>query len=140
MENPYLQPKAAKPFTKLGNEEKHVFMAGGKDIQEGEWISIDGTSGEVLGGQIATQPSEIIQVIEGEREPQQSVLYQDFTKLLYWADQIKRLNVRANTDTPEDARMALAFGAQGVGLCRTEHMFFERERLPQGGQRCPVRL
>ena len=112
------------------DEDKKAFKAGDVEIKEGDWISIDGTSGEVLGGQIATQPSEIIQVIEGEKKPQESVIYQDFTKLLFWADQIKQLKVRANTDTPEDAKMALAFGAEGVGLARTEHMFFERERLP----------
>jgi len=60
----------------------------------------------------------------------QSRIYQDFTKLLFWADRVKRLGVRANTDTPADARIALAFGAEGIGLARTEHMFFEKERLP----------
>ena len=99
-------------------------------VKEGEWISIDGTSGEVLSGQIATQPSEIMQVIKDEKKPEGSEIYQDFTKLLYWADQFKKLKVRANTDTPEDAQIALAFGAEGVGLARTEHMFFEQERLP----------
>jgi len=112
------------------NLDKKVFTAGAVEIKEGEWISIDGTSGEVLRGQVASQPSEIIQVIEGEIKPQESKIYQDFNKLLFWADQIKRLKVRANTDTPEDANMALAFGAEGVGLARTEHMFFEKERLP----------
>ncbi|MCJ7582417.1 MAG: pyruvate, phosphate dikinase [Candidatus Aminicenantes bacterium] len=112
------------------NADKRTFTAGEEEIKEGEWISIDGTTGEVLRGQIATQPSEIIQVIEGNIRPQESLLYQDFTKLLFWADQIKRLAVRANTDTPEDAKMALAFGAEGVGLARTEHMFFAPERLP----------
>ncbi|MFC2160215.1 pyruvate, phosphate dikinase [Acidobacteriota bacterium] len=112
------------------NEEKKTLKAGDVKFGEGEWISIDGTTGEVLQGQIVTQPSEIIQVIEGKITPQASLLYQDFTKLLFWADHIKRLKVRANTDTPEDANMALAFGAEGVGLARTEHMFFERERLP----------
>ena len=112
------------------NKDKKTFTAGNVEIKEGDWISIDGTTGEVLGGQIVTQPSEIIQVIEGNIKPQDSLIYQDFTKLLFWADQIKRLSVRANTDTPEDAKMALAFGAEGVGLARTEHMFFERERLP----------
>jgi len=112
------------------NEDKKTFTAGNVEFKEGEWISIDGTTGEVIKGQIATQPSEIIQVIEGKIKPQESILYQDFTKLLFWADNIKRLKVRANADTPEDAKMALAFGAEGVGLARTEHMFFERERLP----------
>ncbi|MCJ7581876.1 MAG: pyruvate, phosphate dikinase, partial [Candidatus Aminicenantes bacterium] len=80
------------------NQDKKTFTAGNMEIKEGEWISIDGTTGEVLGGQLSTQPSEIIQVIEGNIAPQESLLYQDFTKLLFWADQVKRLSVRANTD------------------------------------------
>jgi len=112
------------------DDEKKIFQAGRAKIKMGEWISIDGTSGEVFHGQIQTQPSEIIQVVRGEREPEDSRIYQYFTKFLFWADQVKRLGVRANTDTPEDARIALAFGAEGVGLARTEHMFFEKKRLP----------
>jgi pyruvate,orthophosphate dikinase len=112
------------------NEEQNFFSIKKKKIKEGDWISIDGTAGDIFYGQIPTQPSEIIQVIRRERKPAQSRIYQDFTKLLFWADQVKRLGVRANTDTPEDARIALAFGAEGIGLARTEHMFFEKERLP----------
>ncbi|HEB34626.1 MAG TPA: pyruvate, phosphate dikinase [Candidatus Aminicenantes bacterium] len=111
-------------------EAKRFFNVRKTKVKEGEWISIDGTSGEVLHGQIPTQPSEIIQVIRGNKKPKESKVYQDFTKILSWADQIRKLKVRANTDTPEDARIALAFGAEGVGLARTEHMFFARERLP----------
>ncbi|GAF78078.1 unnamed protein product, partial [marine sediment metagenome] len=111
-------------------EAKRFFNVGKTKVKEGDWISIDGTSGEVLHGQIPTQPSEIIQVIRGNKKPKESKIYQDFTKLLFWADQVRKLKVRANTDTPEDARIALAFGAEGVGLARTEHMFFARERLP----------
>ncbi len=112
------------------DEERKLFFVGDTKIKEGDWISIDGTLGEVLLGQIPTQPSEIIQVITGEKKPKESEIYQDFIKLLYWADHVKKLWVRANTDTPEDARIALALGAEGIGLARTEHMFFERERLP----------
>jgi len=112
------------------DEEQKLFKVGKTKINEGDWISIDGTSGEVLQGQIATRPSEIIQVIRGERKAEDSEIYQDVTKLLFWADSVKKLKIRANTDTPEDAKMALAFGAEGVGLARTEHMFFEKERLP----------
>ncbi len=111
-------------------EAKRFFNVGKTKVKEGDWISIDGTSGEVLHGQIPTQPSEIIQVIRGKKKPEESKIYQDFTKLLFWADRVKKLKVRANTDTPEDARIALAFGAEGVGLARTEHMFFAKERLP----------
>ncbi len=112
------------------NEEQKVFKVGKRNFKEGDWISIDGTLGEVLEGKISTQPSEIMQVIREEIKPEDSEIYQDLTKLLFWADQIKKLGVRANTDTPEDARIALAFGAEGIGLARTEHMFFEKERLP----------
>ena len=112
------------------NEVQKFFLAGKTEVKEGDWISIDGTLGEVLHGQIPTQPSEIIQVVRGEKKPEESKIYQDFTKFLFWADKVKKLKVRANTDTPEDARIALAFGAEGIGLARTEHMFFEKERLP----------
>ncbi|NIO48147.1 MAG: pyruvate, phosphate dikinase [Candidatus Aminicenantes bacterium] len=111
-------------------EAKRFFNVRKTKVKEGDWISIDGTSGEVLHGEIPTQPSEIIQVIRGEKEPEESKIYLEFTKLLFWADQVKKLKVRANTDTPEDAKIALAFGAEGVGLARTEHMFFAKERLP----------
>ena len=112
------------------NEEQKFFEVEKTRIKEGDWISIDGTSGEVFKGQIPTQPSEIIQVICKETNPDESKIYQDFTKLLFWADKVRRLKIRANTDTPEDAKMALAFGAEGIGLARTEHMFFGKDRLP----------
>ncbi len=112
------------------DEEHNFFRVGEKKVKEGDWISIDGTNGDVFYGEIPSQPSEIIQVVKGIIKPEASKIYQDFTKLLYWADQLKELGVRANTDTPEDARIALAFGAEGIGLARTEHMFFEKERLP----------
>ncbi|MFB0564769.1 MAG: pyruvate, phosphate dikinase [Candidatus Aminicenantaceae bacterium] len=112
------------------DEDQKLFRVGKKLINEGDWISIDGTTGEVLLGQIQTQPSEIIQVIQGEKKPEESKVYQDLKKLLFWADHVKKLKVRANTDTPRDAKIALAFGAEGIGLARTEHMFFEKERLP----------
>jgi pyruvate,orthophosphate dikinase len=112
------------------DEEHRFFLVGEAKVKEGDWVSIDGTSGEVFLGEIPTQPSEIIQVISGEKKSKESEIYQDFTKLLYWADQVKKLWIRANTDTPEDAKVALALGAEGIGLARTEHMFFEKERLP----------
>ncbi len=112
------------------SEEKKAFQVDGKTIREGEWISIDGATGEVFLGEIRTQPSEIIEVVKGGLRPEESAIYQAFTRLLSWADEVRRLDVRANADTPVDAEMAFAFGAQGIGLARTEHMFFERERLP----------
>ncbi|MGQ9672634.1 MAG: pyruvate, phosphate dikinase [Candidatus Aminicenantales bacterium] len=111
-------------------EEGKCFFVNGQKFVEGEWISIDGSTGEVLAGEIKTQPSEIIQVIHGEKKAEESEIYQYFTKLLSWADELRKLGVRANADTPRDARTAFAFGAEGIGLARTEHMFFEKERLP----------
>ncbi len=112
------------------NENHKYFTANGHTISEGDWISIDGTTGEVFKGTIKSQPSEIIQVIKGEIPQDKSELYSSFTRLLSWADEFRTLNVRANADTPEDAQMAFAFGAEGIGLARTEHMFFNKERLP----------
>ena len=112
------------------NEEQKYFEVNGRKVKEGDWISIDGTTGEVILAQIPTRPSEIIQVIEGTLPPEKSKLYQYFTKLLSWADKVRKLKVRANADTPRDAKIAYSLGAEGIGLCRTEHMFFAEDRLP----------
>ena len=112
------------------NEEDKSFTVGGATIKEGAYVSIDGSTGEVLAGEIKTQPSEIIRVVRGELKPEESPIFQTFNKLLSWADQVRKLKVRANSDTPTDARTAFAFGAQGIGLARTEHMFFGPDRLP----------
>jgi pyruvate,orthophosphate dikinase len=112
------------------NEEQKYFYVGKQKIAEGEWISIDGGTGEVLAGEIKSRPSEIIQVVRGEKKPKDSKIYQYFSKFLSWADQVRKLKVRANSDTPVDARTAFAFGAEGIGLARTEHMFFGPDRLP----------
>jgi pyruvate,orthophosphate dikinase len=102
----------------------------GKTLKEGDSISIDGTTGEVILKELATSPSEVLQVVLGTKKAAKSPLYQKFEKLLQWADEVRRLGVRANADVPRDAKMAFAFGARGIGLCRTEHMFFAEERLP----------
>jgi pyruvate,orthophosphate dikinase len=112
------------------NEEEKSFSIRDKKISEGDWVSIEGTSGEVLDGEIPTQPSEIMQVVRGEKAPEDSPMYQQFTRFLSWADEVRELKVRANADTPEDAQIAVAFGAEGIGLARTEHMFFDKDRLP----------
>jgi pyruvate,orthophosphate dikinase len=98
-------------------------------LREGDPISIDGASGDVMLGAVPTSPSEVLRVVEGKLKPERSPLYQKFAKLLGWADEIRRLGIRANADIPKDARVAFAFGARGIGLCRTEHMFFAEERL-----------
>ena len=101
-----------------------------RTIREGDFISIDGTTGEAIAGKLPTSSSEIIQVlIEKKIQPKDSLIYQQFAKLMSWADEVARLGVRTNADTPRDATTARLFGATGIGLCRTEHMFFEAERI-----------
>jgi pyruvate,orthophosphate dikinase len=99
-------------------------------LKEGDWISIDGTTGEVLDDRIATRSSEVAQVLlEKSMKPEESLTYQHFESLMKWADSIRKMRVRTNADTPHDATVARLFGAEGIGLCRTEHMFFEEERI-----------
>jgi len=111
------------------SESAKVVRVNGQTIKEGDFISFDGLTGEVKVGQVATKPSEILQVISGEMKPQQSDLYQRFEKLLTWADKHRRLGIRANADQPDQADIAYQFGARGIGLCRTEHMFFGEGRI-----------
>ena len=96
------------------NEEAKTFELAGKTYKEGDWISIDGSTGNIYGEKIKTAAASI----SG-----------DFDRLMSWADKFRRLQVRTNADTPHDAQQAAAFGAEGIGLCRTEHMFFEADRI-----------
>jgi pyruvate,orthophosphate dikinase len=105
------------------------FTAGETTIAEGDWVTVDGASGRIYAGDLPTTPSEVVQVIRGTRDRRSAPTYQSFARLLGWADDIRRLRVRANADTPQDARIARGFGAEGIGLCRTEHMFFEGDRI-----------
>ncbi len=98
-------------------------------IKEGDHLSIDGSTGEVIQGPLEAQPSEIWQVLHGDLPAEQSEIARDFLEFMSWADKERTLTVRANADTPRDARTARIFGAEGIGLCRTEHMFFEGERI-----------
>jgi len=102
---------------------------GDRVFHEGDELSIDGTTGEVIAGGLATRDSEVLQALDGQLE-QESPAAHVFRKVLEWSDAVKRLEVRANADTPGDAARARSFGAVGIGLCRTEHMFFEEDRLP----------
>lgn len=104
----------------------------GKDvvIKQGDYISLDGTTGEVFLGKIETKPSEIIQVlIQKTLDPKDAPVYQKYADLMSWADKFRRLKIRTNADTPQQSANAIAFGAEGIGLCRTEHMFFEGDRI-----------
>lgn len=99
-------------------------------LKEGDWISIDGTTGEVIEGKLQTKDSEILQVlIENSLKPEYSETYQIYDKVMHWADKYRSLKIRTNADQPDQCRNALAFGAQGIGLCRTEHMFFGGDRI-----------
>jgi pyruvate,orthophosphate dikinase len=104
--------------------------SGTKVFKEGDWISIDGFTGEVLEGRVETTPSEVIRVlIEKNLAPSEAPVYQQYAKLMGWADGLRRLRVRANADQPDQASAAVAFGAEGIGLCRTEHMFFGEGKI-----------
>jgi pyruvate,orthophosphate dikinase len=100
---------------KINEEEKYFIDKNGKKYAEGDWISLDGSAGNVYGEQLPT--------IEPE-------MTGDFATLMGWADELRTLKVRTNADTPKDAAQAMKFGAEGIGLCRTEHMFFEPDRIP----------
>ncbi len=96
------------------NEEEKFFTLGGKTIKEGDYLSLDGTTGKIYGEAITTVPASI----SG-----------NFDRIMTWADKFRTLKVRTNADTPKDAKQAASFGAEGIGLCRTEHMFFEADRI-----------
>ena len=97
------------------DEDAKELTIGEYVFKEGDYISLDGTAGDVLKGQIKTVPPE---------------LSGDFAEIMSWADEIRTLKIRTNADNPRDAKQAVEFGAEGIGLCRTEHMFFEEERIP----------
>ena len=102
----------------------------GKTVREGDYISINGSTGEVFVGEVKTIPSEVLRVlVDKTLKPEKSQIYRDFESLMSWADGVRRLGVRTNADQPDQAAVAVSFGAQGIGLCRTEHMFFEGERI-----------
>ena len=102
----------------------------GTVIKEGDYVSIDGTTGEVVAGEIKTKPSEILQVLlEKKLKPGESETFKLFDKLMKWADRKRKLKIRTNADQGDQAQIALAFGAEGIGLCRTEHMFFGEGKI-----------
>ena len=109
--------------------ERRCFSVDGTQIAEGDWLTLDGATGRVFAGDLSTIPSEVVRVTSGALAPSQAPIYQSYAELLGWADEVRKLRVRANADTPRDARIARSFGAEGIGLCRTEHMFFEGDRI-----------
>ena len=109
--------------------ERKSFSVNGTQVNEGDWLTLDGATGRVFQGDLSTIPSEVVRVTNGSLPASRAPLYQSYAELLGWADEVRRLRVRANADTPRDARIARGFGAEGIGLCRTEHMFFEGDRI-----------
>ena len=105
------------------------FSVGNKIIKEGDYISIDGFEGKVFSGDIPVVASEVIQVMQGNMREIASERYNIFSTILKWADSFRTLNIRTNADVPSDAATAIKFGAEGIGLCRTEHMFFAEDRI-----------
>jgi pyruvate,orthophosphate dikinase len=104
--------------------------ASGQTFKEGDFMSIDGTSGTVYGGSIKTAPSEIITgLLQGDKAAQATEKFKSFQTLMSWCSKVTKLQVRTNADTPEQTQNAIAFGATGIGLTRTEHMFFEGDRI-----------
>jgi pyruvate,orthophosphate dikinase len=109
--------------------DQRSMRIGDQVIAEGDWLTLDGGTGRVFAGDLPTQPSEVMRVINGQQPESEAPTYRGFATLMGWADSHRRLKVRANADTPRDARVARNFGAEGIGLCRTEHMFFEGDRI-----------
>jgi pyruvate, orthophosphate dikinase len=102
----------------------------GQTFKEGDWMSIDGTAGKVYAGKVKTAPSEIVAgLINGDEAAKKTEKFKSFQQLMKWCDDASRMDVRTNADTPEQTENAIAFGAVGIGLCRTEHMFFEGDRI-----------
>ena len=112
------------------NYEAKTVKVGDKLYHEGDYLSIDGTSGQVYAGQVKTAPSEIVAgLLNGDKDAQKTEKFQSFQQLMKWCADASRMTVRTNADTPEQTANAIAFGATGIGLCRTEHMFFEGDRI-----------
>ncbi|MDY6853541.1 MAG: pyruvate, phosphate dikinase [Thermodesulfobacteriota bacterium] len=107
-----------------------VMRVNGHEIKKGDYISIDGTNGEVYLDKIEETPSETLQVlIDKTLDQKESDIYQIFAKIMSWSDEIRTLRIRTNADKSDQVSVALSFGAEGIGLCRTEHMFFEGDRI-----------
>jgi pyruvate,orthophosphate dikinase len=112
------------------NYAKRTMKIGKMNFKEGDFLSIDGTSGEIYPGEVKTAPSEVIQgLLENKATAKRSRTYKNFTQIMSWCAKASKMQVRTNADTPGQVKNAVAFGASGIGLCRTEHMFFEGDRI-----------
>ncbi len=107
-----------------------TMRAKGRTIAEGDWISIDGSSGEVIQGDLQTKPSPVVRIlVTKDLSENSSPVYETYRKLMSWSDRARKLKIRTNADQPDQSSIAIAFGAEGIGLCRTEHMFFGGDRI-----------
>jgi pyruvate,orthophosphate dikinase len=112
------------------NYPKRTMKIGKTNFKEGDFLSIDGTSGEIYAGEVKTAPSEVVQgLLENKAAGKRSRTYKNFTQIMAWCAKAAKMQVRTNADSPDQVKNAIAFGATGVGLCRTEHMFFEGDRI-----------
>ena len=112
------------------NYPKRTMKIGKTNFKEGDFLSIDGTSGEIYAGEVKTAPSEVVQgLLENKAAAKRSRTYKNFTQIMAWCAKAAKMQVRTNADSPDQVKNAIAFGATGVGLCRTEHMFFEGDRI-----------
>jgi pyruvate,orthophosphate dikinase len=111
-------------------EDGNTVKIGSVVLKEGDYLSINGFTGQVYQGDVPVVESDVIQVIQGRMDARKSEKYQRFALLLSWADEFRALKIRANADVPDQAMVARGFGAEGIGLCRTEHMFFAEDRIP----------
>ncbi len=111
---------------------KRRMKVGKKTLKEGDWISLDGSTGELFAGELATRPSEVTAALFGKgrkSKPKKGGVLDAYQQLMKWSDAVRRLGVRTNADQPDQCETAIGFGAEGIGLCRTEHMFFEGEKI-----------
>ena len=112
------------------NYAKRTMQIGKLNFKEGDFLSIDGTSGEIYAGEVKTAPSEVVQgLLENKTAAKRSRTYKNFTQIMAWCAKASKMQVRTNADTPAQVKNAIAFGSTGVGLCCTEHMFFEGDRI-----------
>ena len=112
------------------NYAKRTMKIGRLNFREGDYLSIDGTSGEIFHGEVKTAPSEVVQgLLNNKAAAKRSRTYKDFAQIMKWCAKVSKMQIRTNADTPGQVKNAIAFGATGIGLCRTEHMFFEGNRI-----------
>jgi len=112
------------------DEKKQLLCVGDLTLKQGDWISLNGSTGKLYVGKLPTQVSPVIAaVVENKAAAKKDPIYKMYMQISKWSDQFRKLKVRTNADTPNDAKAARSFGAEGIGLCRTEHMFFEGDRI-----------